>query len=681
VTAPLRASALALAAALAACGNNNATQPGLLLAEPGAVAAFRGFTSKDPAHVQPYIAVANAASNDLTIIDARNDTGVPAPVQLRTLVFPVPGRPTLLASAELGDDPPAPADPLPDLLVAVSAGGSELQVIETWDPAGGISTTVNLGGDILALVAVPSTGRTARIAAALSGNRIAVAEFARASSLDPNAIVPNAIVPTAKAESADLGFQPVALAAMTGQETRIWAARPDLNGVAEITIPGFAVRVLDAPAPTRLVAAAELAAERPNAPNGAADPSLWVTTTPLRRVYAVLDESGCGDATQPPCGLVALDADGTGLAPDFVNPANPRAPIPIPGRALALAASGPPADRPPSTVPLDLNPLFMRIVPGTGLNHTTGVAGVASSDGSLYFVDLGRFEIPSNTAITPTATKVSVDPSVVVSVSPGTAGFTPTARWTATFQGGLPGLASLRVDPITGTRLAFQVPIAGGFTEVVRIAEVGIGAGDLLVVSDPEALGSCAPSFEATVVTTVAPNVVAFPGGALDVVAAAPQWDTCLPALAGKTRVRATVRGGGWILVRGTAPSAILVDRPHLGDPENVVTGARIGYVSDRTPSDPDTTPGDPFDPALVFRLDPVVAATAVPRGAAVVVDTNEGRAYFRVGGGVDPRAVVPFDRSRHVDGGSIRFFVPYGSNSVLDASPSVGGGGPVTLR
>jgi hypothetical protein len=668
VNAPLRVVALALAAALAACGNKGSTQPGLLLADPGAIAVFRGFTPKDSpqAPAQPYFAIANAASNELTIVDARTDVGVPAPVQLRTLGFPIPDRPTLLVSAELGDGP--------DLLVAVSAGGSdELQVIETWDPAGGVATTIDVGGEILALVAVPVASppgtETARIAMALSGNRIALADFTRPSG-------DLAIVPPAAVTPVGVGFQPVALAAMTGQETRIWAASPDLNGVAEISIPAFTVTILDTLAPTRLVAAAELAAERPDAPDGAADPSFWVTTTPLPRVYAVLDESGCGDGKPIACGLVALDPDAGGFAPDFVDtvaPRDPRAPIPIPGRALALAASGPPAFLPTSTEPLDLNPNLMRIVPGTGLAWTTGVAAVASSDGSLYFVDLGRWEIPSNAPIAPTAKTVSVDPTVAVSVIAPSPGFTPTARWTATFQGELPGLASLRVNPITDTRLAFQVPIGGGFAEVVRVAEVGIAPGDLLVVSDPDAVGSCAPTFEATVVTTVAPDDVAFPGGAVDVAAAAPQWDTCLPALAGKARARATVLGSEWVLVRGTAPSVTLVDRPHLGDPENVVTGTRLGYVSDRTPSDP---PGVAF----AFTLDPVPATTIV-RGHKAVIDTTEGRAHFAVGAGVDPRAVVPYDRSRDVRGAGVRFLVPSGSNIVIDASPSASGGGPVTLR
>jgi hypothetical protein len=673
VTARLRLLALALAGALAACGDDSAGQQGLLLSQPSDVAVFRGLTSKSST-VQPYLAIANAGSNDLTIVDARDDSMIPAPVPLRNLVFPVGQRPALLVSADLNDDAP-PSEPRPDLLVAVSAGGSELQVIETWSAAGGVAATVDLGGDILAIVAIPSPQGTARVAAALSDNRIALAEFARASSGNPDAIELVTPLPVA---AASIGIQAEALAALPGDQGRIWAATRDasVNGVAQISIPAMTVTPLEAGGPTRLVAAAQLAAERPFHPDGAAEPETWVTTTPVRRVYAVLDESGCGGDVGIPCGLVALDADGTGRAPDFRTLAEPRAPIPIPGRAVALAASGPPESLPASANPRDQDPNLMRISPGTGLAWTTGVAAVASSDGSLYFVDLGRWQIPSNTAARATADVVSQDASVDVSNVTSTAGFTPTERWTATYQGRLPRLVSLRVDVVSNTEIALQAEGGGG--EVVRVEEAGVAVGDLVVVTDPSPLGTCAATFERRVTA-----VGASPSSTLEV-APGTDPDPCTSARAAASDLRAEVRAGGWVLVRGTGTSTTLAARP-VGDPDVFpvafqVTGPRIGYAPD-----PDPLVGDRVGPSLEFQIDPANGTTIATRDlSSVVIQTTEGRVHFRVqNAGAGARAVVPFDRSTvpgREDSG-VRFFVPYASDVVLDASPSSSGGGAATLR
>jgi len=172
VTRHLRLAALAAVAALSACGGKTAAPPGLLLNDPAAVAVFRGVTSKhglDPANpvhpYHPYLAIANAGGNDLNIIDAVDDSLVMAPVPLRGLVYPVPDRPTLLVSGDLGDRKP-------DLLVAVSSGTSSLQIIRTWTADGAVEGEVELGGDVVALVALPfdpGAPGAVKIAAALAG--------------------------------------------------------------------------------------------------------------------------------------------------------------------------------------------------------------------------------------------------------------------------------------------------------------------------------------------------------------------------------------------------------------------------------------------------------------------------------------------------------------------------------
>jgi hypothetical protein len=299
---------------------------------------------------------------------------------------------------------------------------------------------------------------------------------------------------------------------------------------------------------------------------------------------------------------------------------------------------------------------------------------VASSDRFVYFVDLGRWEIPSNTAVNATS-QVSADPGLIATAAV-TNGFTPTASWRATFEGELPRLASRPAQSGGGSApwIALQAG-AAPFSQVVTVEDpsVGIRLDDIVVVTDPSGLGTCASPFDATITGFLAADPD-HPGGAL---AVGPTGDPCVAALgAGKTSLRATVRAGDWVLVRGTGASATVVDRPHLGDPENVVSGERISYVPELN---------DPVGPALAFtlRLDPDAATTSLSRGATARIETSEGRSPFRVQGGVDARDVVPFDRSQVPgrEAGGVRFFVPYVNDAVLDVSPSASGGGAVTLR
>lgn len=771
------AAALALAAGLAACGNGSAPTAGLLLSQPSAIAAYRGLTTKH-ADLHPYLAVANPASNDLTIVDAVDDSVVPAPVPLRSLVIPVADGPTLLASASLGDGEA-------DLLVAVPAGGSALQVIRTWSSVGEVAFEVPLGADVLALVAVPSDAGSARVAAALSGGQLAVATFTRGGD-------GTAIVGPAEAPRIALGFQPVALAAMPddpalpGVQALVYAATLDdidgTLGVAEIDVSGdpagwaSTIRALDAGAPTRLVAAARLM-DRPG--SAVRDQTAFDGRPTERRVYAVLDPSGCGAAAPIACGLVALDVAAGRLVEDPFpeTPEADLAPIPIPGAARALAAVPPPAVAPPGADPIYAG-TYMRVQTGDptagGLRATTGVAAVAATDGGVRFVDLGRWELPSDQVVHANVTARVSSPQGRVTTAAGTApvdqwlvlfdprtattvahanasalaaaveltpGYTPTETWTVTYQGALPGLSSRRAHAPESGVLALQVPApAGGFTEVVRLYDptLGVAVGDTVVVEAPS-LPGCATTFEADVSALLAP-AAGFPGGAVQLGkkadSAHPEWDVCVDALAaGAANLRATFLAGGYVLVKGTDAAAVHVGRPAPGarfelrwEDEGPLasactlppakpwpgTGAcdavtcrpaceklvrvrmarRIGYVTEtcgtdarcleRWPTLPNVSA-----PALGLTIALENPALPPPRGLTLSIETRDGRVPFRVspqaGTEIDPRGIAVLDRSPLASptaaAAGVRVLVPYASGVVLDATPTVKGGDPKTLR
>jgi hypothetical protein len=729
VTRALRIALLGAVVCLAACGDDDRAPTSLNLSQPSAVAAFRGVTIHPRAGgaVYPYLAIANAASNELTVVDAVDDSIVLAPVPLRALVIPVPGRPALLASASLGDGKA-------DLLVAVSAGDSHLQVVHTWTSASSVAFEVDMEGDVLALVPLPSAVGTARIAAALAGRRIAVAEFRRTPGDDGIGIEWVAV-----RGPITFDFQPIALAALPVDpaETKLYAASLEENGVAEIEVPPaaapFLSRILDAKAPTRLVAAARLQ-------ESVGSPTLDATAftaPPVDRVYAVLDESGCGPAAPIACGLVALDPVTGLLTTDPLGELPHRAPIPIPGHAHALAAA-PPPEFPPDPA---YSTTVMRIFPAAGPRHSTAVGAVASTNGAVYFVDLGRWELPSDQRVSssvtasvsaaqaraaaPTGGTALVDQWLVLERADGsiaghvdpqglstsvtlTPGYTPSARWTATYQGELPGLHSRRAQagPAGGGApwLALQVPgsAAGTFTEVVRLYDPTLGVQlDDVVVIEPAGLGTCT-TFEARVEAILAPAASTYPGGAVVLAPDPdhPEWNACVDALAvadGATALRASFRAGEYVLVKGTEPAAVHVGRPALDVPFDVLwqdegvlasactlppavpwpsapagcdpgstcregcealvrarLGRRIGYVTDDCGGDAACLarwPGQPpaTGPALGFTLR-LETAEPPPRDLSLVIDTNEGRVPFRAvppaGVALEPRSVAVFDRS-----------------------------------
>lgn len=647
MTGPTRVAALAAAVALAACTGTTPPASGALLNEPTALAFFRGVTIKSgldstgPYPYRPYIAIANAGSNDLSILDGADDSLVRAPALLRGLVYPVPGRPVLLASADLGD-----VTHKPDLLVVVTAGdsptggGSQLEVIRTWAADGAIvGPPVDLGADILALVSLPpdpANPGTAQLVAALAGERIAVVTFTRSTAGDGTGIDPSAAT---IAVSDPLGFQPMDLALVPGDRAHVYAASHEplpggVLGVAEVNLTGTPAfgRALNANAPTRLVAGALLAESDELRDLSSAVAAAWDETAftdaslgfaprpTVGRVYAVLDESGCGLQAAIGCGIVAIDPVTGDLLPDptpsgtFHAPF--LAPIAIPG-IQALATSIP---RTPQFAPDPLDPQYavtwLRIAVSVGFRQTTAAAGVASADGVLNFVDLARWDTPSeqsaheNVRATVASSRPAGTPGSqwIVLQGPGgpvshldaaglttsvavTAGYTPTDTWTVGRESVLPNLTSRRAEPgYDGTpSIALQQTSAdGSVAAAVRLWDpmLGVHAGDTVVL-EPSGLGTCGP-FEATVTELVAPDLV-HPGGWVRLghrvlapgtpavpAATLAGWNGCVdqiptarPATGGPF-FAATFRAGEYVLVRGTGTAALHVGRPQLGVPFTV---------------------------------------------------------------------------------------------------------------
>ena len=362
---------------------------------------------------------------------------------------------------------------------------------------------------------------------------------------------------------------------------------------------------------------------------------------------------------------------------------------------------------------------FLRLATDLGPRRTTAVAAVAGADGGLSFVDLGRWELPSQQlvaeklAVTVTAgrapaatgatqvdqwlvlrdpdnlaTVSHLDPAALSSAVTLTPGFTPTARWTVTHEGVLPGLSARRADSgdVGGTPwVALQNRDGATITAPVRLSDptLGVQTGDTVVI-DATGLGTCT-RFEADVAELLQPLDGTYPGGAVRLApkAAHPEWNGCVDALRapGAAHLLATVRAGGYVLVRGSDAGALHVGRPALGTafavewrdetadaaacllppakawpataaevpscPEGSACrlacqdlvkarlGRRIGYVAETCASTdvrclkhwaslPDLS-----GPALELTL-ALQTAAAPPRDLALVLDTLDGRMPFR---------------------------------------------------
>jgi hypothetical protein len=307
--------ALALAVLLLAACNKGSAGPAFRLDEPSSLALFWGLSHKHSV-LHPYVAVANTGQDELVLFDPVDDTAVAAPIVIRPLSVPVPdARPALVASARfLATDGKDHAD----LLVAVSAGATSLQLIRTWadtcptqDPDPGLAVdcatnaplSVDLGAEVIALQAMPEVDGTGALVAdrawavaSLVGDRLAVVEYQLTEGATG---VPEAIAAvTGTATVQPLGFEALSLAvdpsptaagaipsATDGMAVNVdvrsggypknpyylYAASLDpisgaTYGVAQLDLRGapgaWVVRALDAHAPTKLVAAYTLPERR-----------------------------------------------------------------------------------------------------------------------------------------------------------------------------------------------------------------------------------------------------------------------------------------------------------------------------------------------------------------------------------------------------------------------------------
>lgn len=672
-----------LVAGAVACGKGSA-EPVLGLVDASAVAVFNGVATVKNPGVHPYVAIANASRDEIVLADALDGKPVLAPVWIRALEIPVPeARPAFLVAGKLGDGTGDGIDPADatgaglrsDLLVVAPAtmaasGGalaSVVHVLDTWSGTPGVvpALDVRLDGEIQAMVTGPvptldaggtwrATPGQVRLYVALSGQRLAVITYARAA--DGKAIsVASGPVYQDLAVGADR-FQPTGLAMLKGVDVDtstpaafrdsdpvdprfLFAATPDpvpvagsggttfVLGVAELDVTGtpgaFTWRGLSARAPTTVVGAMRVRERIPNdVETAVTDTPSFFQPTAVDRVYAAIDPGSCGFEFPVGCGIAVIDrvtglpaADPAGLMP-YVAPMN------LPGDAVAIVPSRPPAAGPDDAG--EFNPAFqppwMRIAPGSGQRATTGVAAVPSTDGRVYFADLGRYTIPNNVSMiegTTTSTGITSVLSVQVGSSPAalgvwnvdevagtdlvfttataksaivlTPGFTTSETFTVEYQPILPGLAGQRADLGTASDgrawLALQQHVPAGSSHLERVVRLyspalGVHRGDIVVLDtsrvrsthpacpadDPATTDKNEALIEAQVADFLVPDPARYPGGAL-VLGHDPTgntaWAACLDALAASPPAEGAVT----VELRAAGLAMIGTNAGYLGRP------------------------------------------------------------------------------------------------------------------
>lgn len=399
VTSPLAARASLLALVALAC-TGGAPQVPMHLGSPTSIVSFNGVTNKSPIAngqltVHPYFAVASSASNEIEFVDQYDLQAVVGPGLVFPLAVNTDPRPLLLASASLGDGGA-------DVLVAVSAGETDLQVIDTWDENSIVAYSIpldipgtgpNSAPEIIALKGMPARPATAtaaavpaRILAAVdtsagpSSGMLITVEFGRATDGKSVVSPPTGFPAVSAANVTSLGFRPSDIALEPGSlggtrpdgslPTQIYIATRDPVtsagdlGVAVLdTLPpgGTALTSLLAPIVAKagtVALAAGYVNER--VPSAGFCSTETFSGTPVLYVYAALDPNSCGVNEPVNCGLATLDPRTHLLATDPATLAQPlpsdvplgpvavptqsyRAPMPIPGVPTHVAIAFAPA--------------------------------------------------------------------------------------------------------------------------------------------------------------------------------------------------------------------------------------------------------------------------------------------------------------------------------------------------
>jgi hypothetical protein len=730
MTTPRLSLAGAVAVALLASGCDDAsTALAVAAGAPSAIASFRGVTAQIPG-IQDYVAIASARGNELKLVDPNQDRPILGPTLTFPLSIPTDPRPLRLAATPLGDrvDPANPSSALrtdvADLLAVASPttiAGPAVEVVVTWNTTNRTLPAIQLApaGEVLALAAGPIPGRSgaARLVAAIAtatGGQLAVIDVTRAADggITPGASVLKPLVaPVGPFDAADLAFSP--------DGSRLFVATADqlaadgtraVFGVAQLAVDANAavdwpVTVIDARAPTRLVAAAEVG-ER-----SLTDP--FVFGPAALRVYAALEPSGCGDTKAMRCGIVTLDPAIPGLAPDPTSQLDPaqgfdptrgmpyRAPIVIPGIPQDISISFAPANRAQGTPCSDLAVPGARLFVAGASRCTTAVAAIPSTDGSVYVVDLGRFGIPNDRNLADLSQRTQVTNIVSAGVvaefpAPVTPGFTDTDVWTLESQAILPGLVTPAqqarrgiVANVGGTvYLAAQTALGAGVVPLASLGspELGVLASDLVEFTvDGTGGARCA---ELPVIgDPIAPGAIAaLPGGALPLSAgplacggfASPGLDQAVP-------VTFTVRSSGLVLSsaglgylgRPVAGQPFALEWTSAADPDVFTTPATHAQLVDQVVARKARRRFYPIEslahgPAIAFT---VQSSTAV-RGAKVTWSTNGGFTPMSrrpTSGAIAPVGATPIDRSqfpRSVGELEIRYYVAYSADQIFIFGP-----------
>ena len=449
-----RRIAAALLALAAACGGNTG-KPGMRLGRPSGIAVFHGVLSpagpiQAPGPLSPWIAVANGAANELRIVAAADDSTVSAPGRFFPLAVPTGSRPERLAVAILpipSQLPPGglprPPTAAPDALVVVPAGTAELELIDTWSGIPAVVATTDLSAavgstvEVFAIVGAPALEPAAGggwqaaqdravFWAALTGGRLARVEVVRRNAGQPGSPVDfGAVDVRSTGGSGNPGFDAVGFG-FSPDSTKLYVATQDTIvdalgasgvGVAEIDVTAAdwttTVRLIPVGGPTVAVAAMDVMERNPVAGQAntypvppvafgaySLDKHLAVGLGPTRRrnLYAALDPASCGVGKPIACGIVVFDLDGGALHEDPAGEQAHLSPLNIPGVALAILPTRPPATGNEQTLtPTDAPALQIQMIsPGTGQTWTESLAAVPSTDGRVYIVDLSRLFTPSD---------------------------------------------------------------------------------------------------------------------------------------------------------------------------------------------------------------------------------------------------------------------------------------------